>query len=305
MLTTGIQCEGRIGGQQSYGVIHRNNASSRQTRRPFTLLELLVVIAIIAILASMLLPSLVRARYIARNTICVSNLKQVTVVLTTYAGDHDSYYPDVWNPHSDAQGGDWPTIQGTAQLHPEYLVWIGQDKRPLLRDYSGGELNNIFKCPLQTPRMAEHNIDSTHHNINHLARTRSAYNIYQGGNARWKGLYLKERMQKAGDGFIAKNNSAANLEFRTVASDIMAAYGNSGRMVTTQEPIGGEAVEASQWTNGPQGWDTNPGARIYSNWALDDGSVRTRTALFAGGFNEDDFLKADGYWLPADLAEAP
>ncbi|MDD7986185.1 type II secretion system protein [Lentisphaera marina] len=61
--------------------------------KKFTLIELLVVVAIIGILASLLLPSLGKARKKAKKAICVNNQKQIAVALYMYTDDSDSQFP--------------------------------------------------------------------------------------------------------------------------------------------------------------------------------------------------------------------
>jgi prepilin-type N-terminal cleavage/methylation domain-containing protein/prepilin-type processing-associated H-X9-DG protein len=69
---------------------------SGRRRHAFTLIELLVVIAIIAILAAILFPVFAQAREKARQTTCLSNMRQVGLGLQMYTQDYDETLP--WNP---------------------------------------------------------------------------------------------------------------------------------------------------------------------------------------------------------------
>jgi prepilin-type N-terminal cleavage/methylation domain-containing protein len=64
-----------------------------RTRGAFTLIELLVVIAIIAILASLLLPALARAKHKGQQTVCINNLKQIALANSMYIADEDQMCP--------------------------------------------------------------------------------------------------------------------------------------------------------------------------------------------------------------------
>jgi prepilin-type N-terminal cleavage/methylation domain-containing protein len=77
-------------------------------RRGFTLIELLVVIAIIAILAAILFPVFAKAREKARQTSCLSNMKQLGLAAQMYVDDCDGVMPcGGWMPTHDCAAGSW------------------------------------------------------------------------------------------------------------------------------------------------------------------------------------------------------
>ncbi len=97
-----------------------------RTRGGFTLIELLVVIAIIAILAAILFPVFAKAREKARQTSCLSNIKQIGLAFAQYTTDYDECTPD-W-------GNDVNRIFDTE------VNWGGQIM-PYIRNYQ------LFACP--------------------------------------------------------------------------------------------------------------------------------------------------------------
>lgn len=114
-------------------------------RKFFTLIELLVVIAIIAILASMLLPALGKARRRAKTMSCASNLKQIGVCTAMYTGDWGGTMPTA----SYAASSLWADVRIT-WIDIYASAYLGdKSKAAPISGYYGYRRSSIFCCPSQ------------------------------------------------------------------------------------------------------------------------------------------------------------
>ncbi|MCC7492399.1 MAG: prepilin-type N-terminal cleavage/methylation domain-containing protein [Fimbriimonadaceae bacterium] len=144
-------------------------------RRAFTLIELLVVIAIIAILAAILFPVFAKAREKARQSSCVSNLKQIGNAAMMYCQDYDERYvslsvwcdpteywwTDLLQPYAkNRQIYQCPskTTGGIGMNHPEMGVYRGGG--PALADIQATAETAVFADCSLIPNPAEPNPDA-------------------------------------------------------------------------------------------------------------------------------------------------
>ena len=196
-------------------------------RRGFTLIELLVVIAIIAILAAILFPVFAKAREKARQSSCLSNVKQLALAQMQYIQDYDEclpysqyengkYWYQVMEPYlKNTQILYCPSLNtqnpgyGRCQQHLPYrsiysaMVYsIGEIKRPaevvmFLDSYPTAGWNTMYTyCPICSPTLT--NSIADRHN-------EGANVAFHDGHAKWLACSTIRSSQFATIGFLHTN----------------------------------------------------------------------------------------------------
>lgn len=109
--------------------------------RAFTLIELLIVIAIIAILASMILPAIGKAKEKAQRTKCANNMKQIMLATHLYLGDFNDNVPHPTWGSSELNLPGWAYTATLRPRNPRFKVELGQ-LYPYLKKHE------IYRCPI-------------------------------------------------------------------------------------------------------------------------------------------------------------
>lgn len=253
----------------------------RLTRRPsaFTLIELLVVIAIIAILAAILFPVFAQAREKARQTSCLSNLKQINNGAMMYAQDFDEVWP------GNLQKSDAPTFYQPWYLSlPQYIQKGNSVQATGVSNdgFNGANANNVggvFACPsaLEEENLIRNNTsgsDKDAFKLNYIAAGTIVqyYNRAPAGDQVMGGPAMALVTKPAGTAWLTDNGALTNsgaFNNKQIFNRLTAADGTqTGLFFKAVASIGG-AVNSGKNASA----NDDPATAVFSAQACPSGAA--------------------------------
>jgi prepilin-type N-terminal cleavage/methylation domain-containing protein/prepilin-type processing-associated H-X9-DG protein len=229
----------------------------------FTLVELLVVIGIIALLVSILLPALGRAREAAVAVKCASNLRQIAVGQFLYADDHRDHLTPFWR---DLPGY---RIVWSERLRP----YVGRAQGTGSSAFDGGksDLSWLFTCPSATDeQMAVGGNFPASYGINSAIR-----------HQEWD--HRRSRVRKSSEIFLVGDMQPSNLDYMTAAHP------------DPTQPLRVNPTVGHMW-----GWDTSPPEAVQRYGPMTWARVGTPRH---GGQKSRNMAFVDGHVKPMHVYE--
>src|SRR5579871_1074133 len=222
---------------QSFGT---RNFSPRRPRG-FTLIELLVVIAIIAILSAILFPVFAQAREKARQTVCLSNLKQLGLAVEMYVQDYDETFPkeEFWD---------------TSSPFSDYYLWSSANCiQPYMKNV------DIYRCPSDS---FDAEFDAAYYGLPANRPPRSITYMANAISPFWPmwGVSNPQGLFTLGPAFGGMQVAATSLAAVSAPTDIVMM--SEGRKEYYDGVYG-----CGSWLNNETDW-CNVGADIYADWIV-------------------------------------
>ncbi len=208
---------------------------SRRNRFGFTLVELLVVISVIVLLVAILLPSLNKARLLAKRTVCAATLRSLGTAGTLYQSDFEGYLPICWRNYESSWPNPWESWR--MKLLP-YASGVGIFNCSAAKD--SGTMGEVIRSVSELASRTE----------NEGTANAGSYGVmYQFSLPSYETLNY--------DGVVGRGHPAWSCAFSTVPG------------VAWQDPVNSVYVADSCFVKGPIRYPTQNNYKNYGSSAIE------------------------------------